>query len=248
MATQYTSTVSNKVSGKQTFSTPSGTRLISSGGGTQYTSTVSLGFSDKFDQTPETLFSKPVRSAMQIFLERRDQRIIDLALTPGDEEEVAQLCWGGINRTNPRAEAGEEDDNHGSRVVLESGENKDEEPPKKDDNIYRWSEQERFVVKTKITNPEDTEQYIWVDVVKMMVVVAPSQFPFNGKIHTFQFSGKRTQIGIDEGGSGESSGDEDEDEVEASSGSPTPGPSGRTTGTGTVGTAGTNTGSGAAAP
>lgn len=244
MSSQFTSTVggsgSSSLGGNERLrglSAPAGvagkTTVTSSGsGGQQYTSSESIGGG--------SIFGSAVKDSLRKFLERRDQRIIDLALAPGDEN-IAQLCWGGLNKNNPRV---------GLKTSFNTSDRKSQDPsPSPIEKIYQWREQERFVVKTKITNPEDEEQYIWVDVCKAMTITSPSQDPFNGKLHLFEFTGKRTQIGIDEGGAGGGGGSaNDEDETEASGGSSTPGPSGRTTGTGTVGSAGANTGGGGAAP
>lgn len=151
-------------------------------GGSQYTSSMPVGTTG--------IFSGAVKESLRKFLERRDQKILDLALAPGDDN-VAQLCWGGINKNNPRVPF---------RTTVTNRKAKEDPPNKPDENKkYNWREQERFVVKTKITNPEDKEQYIWVMNCKAMVVTAPSQEPFNGKIHVFEFNGKETCIGVDEG-------------------------------------------------
>lgn len=151
-------------------------------GGGQYTSTTSFRTTG--------MFSGAVKDSLRKFLERRDQRILDLALAPGDEN-IAQLCWGGLNKNNPRVPF--------TTSVKNRKSNDTPEPPPNENKKFTWREQERFVVKTKITNPEDKEQYIWVMNCKAMVITAPSQEPFNGKIHVFEFKGKETIIAVDEG-------------------------------------------------
>lgn len=197
-----------------------GARSTATGGGEQYTSSYTIGGS--------SMFGGAVKDSLRSFLDRRDQRILDLSMAPG-EDNTSQLCWGGLNKNNPRGfQVGARIENRDSK------DKKKEEPPT--EKLYEWDEKERFVVKTKITNPEDKEQYIWADVVKGMLITAPSQEPFNSKVHFFKFNGKRTQVGVDEGGD-EEDGD-DEDDEEDSGGSPTPGPSPKSTGSGTTGPSG----------
>jgi hypothetical protein len=162
----------------------------------------------KKDDT-STLVTPVVRSALTRFAERRDQRILDLALAPGDPNE-AQLCWGGNTPANPQ-NAGETSSDFGGGFNTRKSKEEPEKDPK--EQKYVWSEKERFVVKTRITNPDDEEQYVYVNKCKVMVITAPSQEPFNGKIHVFNFQGKETVVGVDEGGS-EGGGSESEDEEE----------------------------------
>lgn len=195
-----------------------------SGSGGQFTSSVG--------NNGDMLFGGAVKDSLRKFLDRRDQRILDLALAPGDDN-IAQLCWGGLNKNNPRTGSG-------LNATFSTRKSKDDVPAKPpNDKAYIWTEQERFVVKTKITNPSDAEQFLWVNVCKVMSIVAPSQQPFDGKTHFFKFDGKETVVGTNDGGNiGSESGDSAESAVQKSAGSPTPGPGPNTpTGSGTQGSA-----------
>lgn len=178
----------------------------SGGGSTPITGVTGsvVGEGNSFTSTTgfNSLNTKPVRSAFDKFLERRDQRILDLALTPEDPNE-AELCWGGLYKPveNPANQLGV--------TGFNTRQSKDEPKKPDEDKSYQWNEQKRYVVKTKITNPEDDEQYVWVNKCEVMIITAPSQPPFNGKTHTFTFKGEEIVTRTDDGGnsgSGETEG------------------------------------------
>jgi len=131
-----------------------------------------------------------VKNAMLSFLERRDQRILEMGLAPGDANE-ATLCWGGLT---PIKKLGLDS----GRSVINSRRSSDPAPDQPLDPLYVWNEKERFVIKKKITNPEDEDQYVWVHECKVMTITAPNISPFDGKEHVFKFDGKVTILKVEE--------------------------------------------------
>jgi hypothetical protein len=179
---QYTSTISPP-GGNPLLSAPA-VDVSSAGASGRYTSTLSL-FANS---SPGIAQPEKVVRPFEAFRERKDQALERLRAVPGESFE-AELCWGEAPSNFPGTS---DDPSSGFSTSQPDDEDEPAEPGPAGDLAWteEWEKNKRNTEKIRVENPDDAEQYVMVERLKVLYMRAPSQAPFNGRRHKFTFKYK----------------------------------------------------------
>lgn len=177
-------TFSSPIAGPAQATAPApagGSGVAVADGGGSYTSTVSLPQAN-FAPAAETL----VKSFVDAFKDRREQRLEQLRAPPGGEE-TATICWG----VAPALDKSVTNPTHAISVVNR----KPDEPPRADeDDGIRLRERQRYVEKIKVTS--ENNKSVFVKVERMRAWIADGS---DGKKYLLEFNPKGQKVVLKEG-------------------------------------------------
>jgi hypothetical protein len=143
----------------------------------------------------ENLKPEKIVRPFEAFRERKDQALERLRAVPGESFE-AELCWGE-EPDFPGTPDADQTSGFRAEAVGYGFNTKDpppEEPEEPAERDLAWSEEwnnnRRDTEKIRVENPDDAEQYVMVERLKVLYMRAPREQPFNGKRHKFTFKYK----------------------------------------------------------